>query len=247
MTPQLTAPAQRRARPQAIRHETLSVQVANFLRDTIITGKFKEGQRLTESELASLTGASYTPIREALLTLEAEGLVTIVPHRGAWVSGTTEDELTELYAIRGSLEALAGKSAAAFITDDDIRGLEALGDDMERLPHDEKGHELAFRLAHEFHELYLTRSRFPHLLRILKGLSSQLRRYSFYSIRQNPKRLREIAGEHRHIVAAFRRRDPVVVEAAIRDHILRGGEEALRAFAIQHEGATRKGSQRLVG
>jgi DNA-binding GntR family transcriptional regulator len=190
-----------------LRRETLSAQVTRFLRDAIITGKFAEGDRLIESEIAAMTEASYTPIREALLALEAEGLVCITPHRGAAVSSMSEEELTELYAIRASLESLAARTAAPFMTAADFRNLESAVKKNLSLV-DAGDLEGAFRAAHEFHEYYLTKSPFQHLLRILRGLTSQLMRYSFSAIRQNPGRLRRIAREHQQIITALRNRKP---------------------------------------
>ncbi len=226
-----------------IRRETLSAQVVHFLRDAIITGKFAEGERLIESELSAMTGASYTPIREALLTLEAEGLVTIAPHRGACVSTMSEEELTELYAIRASLESLAARSAAPFITSKDLRELDRLVRESLTLM-EGKQYEEAFRAAHAFHEIYLAKSPFGHLLRILRSLTSQLQRYSFASIQQNPDRLRRIAREHQQIVKALRGRNPADIETTVNLHILRGGAEA-RTVSPRREASM--GAARLSG
>src|ERR1700743_1459943 len=91
---------------------TLRLLVEDKLRAAIATGRFKPGQRLVERELCELTGVGRTSIREALRPLEAEGLVTVVPHRGPSVSKMTVEEARHLYAVRGLLEGYAGRCFA---------------------------------------------------------------------------------------------------------------------------------------
>lgn len=91
---------------------TLRLQVEDKLRTAIATGRFKPGERLTERLLCELTGVGRTSIREALRQLEAEGLVTVVPHRGPVVSLIDAEEARQLYAVRALLEGYAGRQAA---------------------------------------------------------------------------------------------------------------------------------------
>src|ERR1700761_1467063 len=91
---------------------TLRLLVEDKLRAAIATGRFKPGQRLIERELCELTGVGRTSIREALRQLEAEGLVTTIPHRGPSVSTMTADEAEQLYALRALLEGYAGRICA---------------------------------------------------------------------------------------------------------------------------------------
>jgi DNA-binding GntR family transcriptional regulator len=91
---------------------TLRLLVENRLRSAIGNGVFKPGQRLIERELCEQTGVGRTSIREALRQLEAEGLVTTVPHRGPVVSTMTVEEAEQLYALRALLEGYAGRECA---------------------------------------------------------------------------------------------------------------------------------------
>src|ERR1700693_2553463 len=91
---------------------TLRLLVEDKLRSAIGTGRFKPGQRLIERELCELTGVGRTSIREALRQLEAEGLVTTIPHRGPIVSTMTADEAAQLYELRALLEGNAGRECA---------------------------------------------------------------------------------------------------------------------------------------
>jgi len=97
-----------------VTRETTSLRqlVENRLRSAIGSGRFKPGQRLIERELCEQTGVGRTSIREALRQLEAEGLVTTIPHRGPVVSTITTEEAAQLYDLRGLLEGYAGRECA---------------------------------------------------------------------------------------------------------------------------------------
>src|SRR6187551_473798 len=84
-------------------------QVAEILRQAIRDMRFQPGQRLIERELVELTGVSRTSVREALRELAAEGLVTAIPNRGTIVTSVSAEEARQLYEVRSSLEALAGR------------------------------------------------------------------------------------------------------------------------------------------
>lgn len=109
---------------------TLRTMVEDRLRAAICSGRFKPGQRLIERELCELIDVSRTSVREALRQLEAEGLVTSVPHRGPVVSTISVDEARQLYAVRALLEGFAGECFAKYGSDADMA---ALGAAVERL------------------------------------------------------------------------------------------------------------------
>jgi DNA-binding GntR family transcriptional regulator len=102
---------------------TLRLLVEDKLRSAIAMGRFKPGQRLIERELCELTGVGRTSIREALRQLEAEGLVTTIPHRGPSVSTISLDEARQLYAVRALLEGHAGREFARRRVPEDLRDL----------------------------------------------------------------------------------------------------------------------------
>ena len=108
---------------------TLRLLVEDKLRTAIASGYFKPGQRLIERELCEQIGVGRTSIREALRQLEAEGLVTTIPHRGPEVSSITADEARQLYEVRALLESFAGQAFAENGTEDDVA---ELGDAVER-------------------------------------------------------------------------------------------------------------------
>src|SRR4051812_44559604 len=103
---------------------TLRMLVEDKLRSAIASGRFKPGQRLIERELCELTGVGRTSIREALRQLEAEGLITTLPHRGPVVTVVTADEAAQLYKVRALLEGFLGREFAEHGSDSQIAELE---------------------------------------------------------------------------------------------------------------------------
>ncbi len=93
------------------------------LRDAIITQVLKPGERLMEIQLADEMGVSRTPVREAIRKLELEGLVVMVPRKGAYVAGVSMKDIHEVYEVRSALEMLAVTLAAERITDEELNGI----------------------------------------------------------------------------------------------------------------------------
>ena len=98
--------------------------VFETLRDAIITQVLKPGERLMEIQLADEMGVSRTPVREAIRKLELEGLVIMVPRKGAYVAGVSMKDIHEVYEVRAALEMLAVSLAAERITDEELDALE---------------------------------------------------------------------------------------------------------------------------
>lgn len=105
------------------RSASLRYQVQDALRKEIISGRLKPGERLAEKMLCAELGVSRTSLREALRSLEAEGLVTLVPHRGAVVASVELEDARQIYQVRGVLEAQAVRNFVAHAREDDIREL----------------------------------------------------------------------------------------------------------------------------
>ena len=98
--------------------------VFETLRDAIITQVLKPGERLMEIQLADEMGVSRTPVREAIRKLELEGLVVMVPRKGAYVAGVSMKDIHEVYEVRSALEMLAVTLAAERITEEELDALE---------------------------------------------------------------------------------------------------------------------------
>lgn len=106
--------------------------VAQKLREAILLGQLKPGDRLDQNEIAIMFGVSRSPVREALRTLAAESVVDVYPHRGAVVAELSANELEEIFSIRSVLEGMAARLAALSITGDDVAGLETILEDLDQ-------------------------------------------------------------------------------------------------------------------
>jgi len=111
-------------------HATVQTRVTNHLRKMILTNQIKVGERLKQDELAATLGVSRTPIREGIRQLESEGLLKILPYKGAEVMGSSLEELEGVYQIRIALEAHATRLACRNITTEDIKALNTIVQQM---------------------------------------------------------------------------------------------------------------------
>lgn len=100
---------------------SLSAKVYNHIRDGILAGTFAKGDELKEKNIGDELGVSRTPVREALRQLELEGLVSIIPNKGAFVEGVSTDDIRDIYEIRALLEGLCARWAATRISDEPWR------------------------------------------------------------------------------------------------------------------------------
>ena len=103
------------------------------IREGILAGQFAQGSHITARQLAEATGLSRTPVREAMRQLDAEGMITLIPNRGAFVASWTEQEIEQIYELRVLLESFAAQVAAERISDDQRAELQALAAEMAKL------------------------------------------------------------------------------------------------------------------
>ena len=99
---------------------SLSSRVFRILRENILSGKYAPDEELKEKTIGEELGVSRTPVREALRQLELEGLVTIIPNKGAYVVGISRKDIRDIYEIRSRLEGLCAKWAAEHITKEQL-------------------------------------------------------------------------------------------------------------------------------
>jgi len=132
---------------------TLQFKVTTKLRELILKGEFKMGERLMQEEWAQKLGVSRMPLREALRQLEVEGLVRIEPRRGAVVTPVSTEDIEEIYQLRALLEGEAVVKSLPFLDEEDIRELEAIYGKMLQLKADETDMESYMRLNAEFHQI----------------------------------------------------------------------------------------------
>jgi DNA-binding GntR family transcriptional regulator len=189
----------------------------NDLRSGILLGTYAPGSRLGELDLAEAVGVSRTPIREALSRLAADGLVELLPNRGARVSRWSTEGLRELYEIRGVLESFAAQKACANAITEDLEQLTALCDEMEEAAASGEMVQLA-DLNGSFHDRILElagNERLSAMIRSVRQLPLVVRTFHDYDV----EALARSMSHHREIVAAIRARDTEWAAAVMRSHI----------------------------
>jgi DNA-binding GntR family transcriptional regulator len=185
---------------------SLHGEILARLRDYIVEGNIPDGGRVPERQLCAMFGISRTPLREALKVLASEGLVDLLPNRGARVRQLSEHELGELFDVMGGLEALAGRLACENITDGEIAEIERLHYEMYGfyLHRDMHGY---FQINQLIHQKIVEASRNAALLATYANFAGRIRRIR-YSANFARKRERwgEAMREHEMILDALRRR-----------------------------------------
>lgn len=196
--------------------QTLTQQVYSVIKEAILQLKLAPGTPLVEEELAFQLGTSKTPVRDALLELERDGLVVRIPYKGTYVSEISEQDAKEIFELHAVLEGLAGRLAAVSFTPQELDQAEAILNayDAALAAGD---YEAVTNYGKQFHQLVIRRATNRRLLTILRTLDDQLHRLRRISS-QDLARLQKSAGEHRAILAALRAGDPEQVEAAFRKH-----------------------------
>lgn len=195
--------------------------VADHIRNLIFSGQLRPDQKIDQDELAERLGVSKLPVREALIRLENEALVRGVPRRGVFVAPLTREDVRDHYQIYGMVEGIAAQRAAARLDDTQLEHLATLVEQM----HTGDDPDRQEKLNHEFHRAVNLAGSSPKLLSVLQLLSKTMpaRFYEFAS-----GWAVEAAGQHQRIMQALQVRDCAEAEAAMRDHIVSGGEFAIR-------------------
>jgi DNA-binding GntR family transcriptional regulator len=189
-------------------------RVRDLLEEAILEGELKPGERLRAEALAQRFGTSRTPIREALLQLEGQGLVELEPNRGAVVRAFDRDDLLDLYNVRALLEPAAAALAAKRISLTDCERLEQLCELAEIAPV-----EAQIDYNERFHRIISEAAGSPRLavaMRAASGIPRMFRQRFWQSDAQRAESLLC----HRRLVSAFRARDAQLAEAVMRMHIL---------------------------
>lgn len=185
--------------------KTKNLLVYDKLRQGIIKGTLEPGQKLVMAALAKKYKTSETPIREAIRRLESDGYVTFIPHTGAIVTEINRQELSEVYVIRISLEALATRLAVPFISPDDLTWLKKKNNEMKDVVERKRYHQLA-RLNKAFHLRIYKAAPFPRLYKMISDLWDAFERWpSIFTY--IPERAASAIKEHEKIIAALEAAD----------------------------------------
>lgn len=192
-------------------------ELTDALRDAIVRDEVRPGERLNERVLCERFGVSRTPLREALKALAAEGLVVLLPNRGARVAAPTREELSSAYELISGLESLAGSLAAARMRDEDIDAVRALHYEM-RVHHARGRLADYFRCNQRIHEAIVAGAGNPLLAETYARLAMRLR-HARYVSNHSKERWDEAMREHDGILAALEARDAPRLARALAEHV----------------------------
>lgn len=212
---------------------TMYVYVFETLRDEILSGSIKPGDRIIIDEIESRLGVSRTPVREALKQLSTMGLVESKPHRGTYVKSMSYDEIIEIYIIRAAIEGAAARLAAPIIADSDILHLKSLCNRMEDEIQD-LGHTKFRELNREFHNIIRSVNNTP----LLNDLARQFYQQSGFTRALSielPGGYDMVCKEHRSIVEALKSRNTDLADEVTKRHFLNTANRIARSMGKEEK------------
>jgi DNA-binding GntR family transcriptional regulator len=205
---------------------TSSGQVAETVRESIVSGRLAPGTKLREIELSAMLGVSRSPIREALRMLESEGLVQISPNRGAFVTQLEEKDLEEIHGLRELLEVYAIRMACEKIAAKDMRELETIMKETEESL-DSDDYLAYLKTSQQIHDFFVQRCDNGRLRNLYKNIWNITLAIAALGKTRSPDRRASLA-EHKKIVKALLQKDADKAEKYLREHLRCGYERTTR-------------------
>lgn len=196
---------------------SLSTDLSMRLKEDILSGRLRKGQKLTEQSICDNYKVSRTPVREALVQLEMEGLVESIPNRGSFVVGLSHQDLQDILTLRKIYEIQATRWAIERITDDELDQLEENFEFMEFYTMKEDVEKM-LNINQNFHQMIYTASHNRMLMQMLSSYQIYLQ----YARKKSPREdnyLSTVLDEHRKIFEAFKEKDPDAGAAAMTVHM----------------------------
>ena len=193
-------------------------KIVSSIRDAIIEGRIKAGERLMEPDVARNLGVSRTPLREAFLQLESEGFVKVTPRRGAVVSELSVKDAEETYVIKSALEGLAARLAVNNMTEDMLQQLRSINNEMEKkAKQKDKDYRAVLELNAKYHHLMNKASGNEKLCHSISLLRKQTLRYNYIYLTVL-SHIDQSIQEHKAIIDALEQRDQKLVEKLVYVH-----------------------------
>jgi DNA-binding GntR family transcriptional regulator len=216
--------------------ENLVEELAERIRERIMTGEIPIGAQLRQAQLAAEFGVSRTPIREALRQLQTGGLITVVHNRGAVVRVPSPWEVRSAHEVRAELEGLAAERAATRITEQQIAQLRKANETMrkatERPRPPRQGAQAPTTVANdEIHTIIHEAARNPWLARMISQINESFpRNVLSLVLAEDPQARRDNVDEHDAIINALEAHDKAAAREAMRRHVLDAGEALARWY-----------------
>ncbi|NKF52624.1 GntR family transcriptional regulator [Shewanella sp. WXL01] len=214
-----------------IMHKTRTQLVVEALRERILSGEIKGGEPLRQSAIATQLNVSRIPVREALVQLEAEGLVNFEPHKGATATSLSVEQVTELFELRALIEADLLARAIPNLTAKDIAHAEGVLNQLESAFKQPNAVASWSELNTQFHtQLYQAANR-PHTLEVVHGLNTNCDRYIRLQLLLTGG-IPTAEREHRTLLTLCQQMDVEAATQLLREHIL-GAATAIKALVKQ--------------
>lgn len=204
--------------PGPIGRTALAVEVSNHLRQMIFEGALEPGEKVREKLLTEQFGVSRTPLREALKVLAAEGLLELIPNRGAVITRQSADELDEVFSVLAVLEGLAGELAAREASDKELAGIAQMTRAL-RQSYEDADRPTYFRINQAIHRAILEAASNDTLARSHELVAFRVQR-ARYQANLTPGRWRVAVEEHEAIAEALEARDADRCAALMRSHLV---------------------------
>ena len=216
--------------PRAALHE----QAAHRLRQMLVENRIAPGAKLNERELSEVLNVSRTPLREAIKMLAAEGLVELLPNRGAIAVELTEADVLNTFEVMAGLEAQSGELAALRVTDDELQEIKAMHYDM-LAAYTRRDLPAYYRLNSNIHSAINSAAKNPVLTLTYKQVNARLQALRFRS-NQDGDKWKAAVKEHEQMISALQARDPVAMRTVLMSHLLNKRDvviEQLRAASLK--------------
>lgn len=208
---------------QSVERPNLKDVVAHRLREMVFTGELRPGVKIDQERMATILGVSKLPVREALISLESEGLVESAPRRGSFVAPLTRDDVRDHYNIFGAVCGIAAERAAVTLTEPQLATLADLVDRMERSQFPEEQEALNF----QFHRRVNLAGGGRRLRSVIRLLSNSIpTRFFLFA----PGWADEATHDHRRILAALEARQPEAARYAVEHHLRDSGDFAVKVL-----------------
>ncbi|MBI5250578.1 MAG: GntR family transcriptional regulator [Desulfomonile tiedjei] len=203
----------------AIHVESLSQEIAKRIREMIRKGVLRKGDRIVEKPLCHAMGVSRTPLREALRLLCSEGLIELIPNKGAIVAQPAMRDVREMFQVMSILEGTCARECAKKMNEKSLKKLEQLFQKLEKHFQD-KNHEKYMAVNHSYHTLVQELAGNKILSEVINGLRQKILLYRYRQIYE-PNRLDSSMQEHRDLQDAFKKKDPEAAERLMKEHLMR--------------------------
>jgi len=197
----------------------MSEEIADILRENIISGNINPGEKVNEYQVAKLLNISRPPIREAFRLLAAEGLITLVPRKGAFVSKMSSQEVKEIYEMKSMMEGFATRLAVPITEEKEVSELDSILKVMEQRIKENNFKQIQ-RLNIEFHRKMIKMSKNEKLIRFYESIVLPIRRYQRLGL-SAPTSWKTSLQEHNNIVEAIRSKDIELADKLCREHTMR--------------------------